>query len=136
MGGLVAQQELQVAPDHAEGLVHHVAVLVRDDHRDHILFLRAPPVLLAARLRDFAGEGRPERLQVVSSLDRCRQEILHEQDEGRNSQAQQDGQQVDAFRLGLNGFPTSVRRFDDLGVIGREGLRELIFFTFLEQEQV
>ena len=86
VGRLVAQQELQVAPDHAEGLVHHVAVLVRDDHGDHILFLRAPPVLLAARLRDFAGEGRPERLQVVSPLDRRRQEILHEQDEGRNSQ--------------------------------------------------
>lgn len=84
--GLVAQQELQVASNHAEGFVHHVSVLVRDDHRNYILFLRAPPVLLAARLRDFAGEGRPERLQVVSSLDRRRQEVLHEQNEGRNGQ--------------------------------------------------
>ena len=136
MGSVVAQQELQVAPDHAEGLVHHVPVLVRDDHRDHILFLRAPPVLLTARLRNLAGEGRPERLQIVSPLDRRRQEILQKQDEGRNGQAQQEGQQVDAFLLGLYGSPAAVGGLNDLGVICGEGLRELVFLALLEEEQV
>ena len=134
MGRGVAQQELEVRADHPEGFIDGVAGAFLDHYfRFGLLVFRNA---LLPDLGDHSGKRYLHELEVVPVLDRGGQQFLQQEDKRRKHEADQDGHQVDPLRHRLDGGPAAVGGLHKLGVVGCEGLRELVLLPLLEEEQV
>ena len=85
---------------------------------------------------DLAHERHGELVQVLAATDRGVELLSQEKDEGRDGQADHDGDEVDHRALGAGGNDRAVGFFDHTGVVGRESLRQLVLLSFLEEVEV
>ena len=95
--------------------------------------LLALPGLPLWQLTDI-GDG--EVLQVLASTNLGIAHLAEDEEGGRNAQGNGEGDEQDAVLVGRDGTIAAPWLCDGTGVVGCEGLRQLVLLTFLQQEEV
>ena len=143
---LAALHELEVGADHAEGFVDDVAAAGLDhdlalfgvlrrvvERRDQALQER---LLGLIGCGEFAQERDRHPVQVLAAAHRGVGGFAQVQEAEGQRQAEHQGHQQDHLLVGGDGGVGAVGRGHDPGVVGGEGLRELVLLALLEEEQV
>ena len=86
--------------------------------------------------RDFANKRHGGFFQILTAPHRRTQVFLQEENEGRDGQTNDKGDEPDHKLVRFCGSARAVRFLDDTGVVGGEGLGQLILLAFLEEEEV
>ncbi len=138
--GILAAHELEVGAHDAEGFVDDVAAVGLDDDLavfgavgDQVPFEEA---LLALGRGELAEEGGGEVLQVLTAAHGRVEDLLEVEPGEGDREAEQQGDEVDHLLVGGDGGAGAAGGSDDPGVVGGEGLRELILLTLLEEEEI
>ena len=141
---LALGHEFEVGAQHAESFVDDVAVafLHHDRVRVDGLLVQDPAetagdvVAVVAVEGDLAQEGQGQFLEVVASAHGGVETLDQADDEGRQEEADQQGQDEGRAAGRRDGEHRAGGRVDDAGVVGREGLAELVLLAFLQEEEV
>ena len=101
-----------------------------------LFLLSFPFALLAACQGYFPGKGQGQRFQVFPSAHLGVQLFAGENDAYGNEKSQSKGNQEEFLFIRSGRNHAACGRHDDARIISGEGLRQLVFLTFLQQEEV
>ncbi len=140
----LSEHELKVGTHHAEGLVDVVATAGLDHHLVFgLLFFLAeetedalPQRGFLAVVWDLTYKWCGEVFEIFASTHAGVHVLTDEEDDQRDEQAEGDGHQEDVTTHGTGGEQAAHRGCDDAGVVGGEGLGELVLLSLLEEEEV
>ena len=139
--------ELEVGAQHPEGLVDHVAAALAYHYLAAVLLgellpagarkAREPaPHAAGHRQRDLAGERQGQVFEVLAAAHPGVHALKQVDRRHGNQQAEDEGHHQNLALVGGGRYHGAHRGRDHPGVVGREGLRELVLLAFLEQEEV
>lgn len=125
----------EVGAQHAEGFVDDVAAPLGDDNLALLLLLLAEA---RQAVRFVVGEGYLAEVgdlelgEVFLAADLGVEALANHEDADGDGESEQEGDHQDVALLGEGGGVVAVRLFDHAGVVGGEGLGELVLLALLE----
>ena len=130
-----AHHELEVGAHHAEGFVDGVAAAAADHEGGGSVGGFLPGGLLA-RLGNLADKGQVEVFYILAAAHAGVHCLAQEDADSRQQQADGEGYEQNLALAGRRREGGAAGSGDDAGVVGGEGLRQLVLLTFLEQVEV
>ena len=139
--------ELEVGAQHPEGLVDHVAAALAYHYLAAVLLgellpagarKTGEPVPQAAghRQRNLAGKRQGQVLEVLAAAHPGVHALKQVDHRHGDQQAEDEGHHQNLALVGGGRYHGAHRGRDHPGVVGSEGLRELVLLALLEQEEV
>ena len=134
---VLRNEELELRTEHAEGLVHHVALaLLYDDLQLVTTLVATLPPLALASIRYFSDKRYGETLDILAAAHGGVHALAEVEQSDRQHQTQGQGDEQDVAVVGRDGIGVAKRGGDDADVVGGEGLVHLVLLALLEQEEV
>ena len=136
--------ELQVSAQHAERLVHDVALACLHHNLSRLLRLlpeldalqKSWSVLATDAVWYLTEEWYGDVLEVVSAPHRRVHVLTDKDDYHRYQESENESHEDDVAAHRLHGLDVARRRGDDARVVGGESLGKLVFLSLLQEEEV